>query len=417
MGRSVTTSRIHPMSLLPNRFSAGLLIAALAILASGCSTLPRNPLPPGLSNDSLLPGYPKDIRMVLQMDALERGERTEDYDAFFRGLDFSGGKDGVFNLLQLSGGGEFGAFGAGLLNGMTETRKRPVFDMVTGVSTGALSAPMAFLGPEYDGILREAYTTISAKDIYRIYNLGTYLRGEPESVASSEPLFQMIERVMTLEMMEGIARGHREGRRLYMASSYLDDQRFVVWDIGAIANSGRDDALDLIHKIMLASASIPVVFPPVLFNVEHNGQAYDELHVDGGIFAPSIGISLLFSDSLWENATKNRNVYLVINNPLISEYVAVPRKVTQIGSHTLFTMLKNMSRWDVVRVFLVTEELGFDLYYHSVPADFERKTGAPFDKAYMNKLFDRGLELGRDRESWRTVDLEGPEESTANRNL
>ena len=79
-----------------------------------------------------------------------------------------------------------------------------------------------------------------------------------------------------------IAAEHRKGRRLFIGTTNLDAGRPVMWNIGAIANSTDPRAPELIHKVLLASASIPGAFPPVLINVEADGKVYDELHVDGG---------------------------------------------------------------------------------------------------------------------------------------
>ena len=177
-------------------------------------------------------------------------------------------------------------FGAGLLKGWTDSGTRPVFKVVTGVSTGALMAPFAFVGPDYDDALRQFYTTTRSSDIFTLGSVLWQLLAD-EALADTRPLQRLIARHVDAELMRRVAEAHLQGRRLYIGTADLDVPHFVVWNMGLIATSGRPDALDLFRKVMLASASIPVAFPPVLFDVElqPGGPRYDELHVDGGVGA------------------------------------------------------------------------------------------------------------------------------------
>ena len=200
------------------------------------------------------------------------------------------------NFLALSGGGGDGAFGAGILCGWTEAGTRPRFKLVTGISTGALIAPFAFLGPEYDAKLKEAYTTISDKDIYTVPSLLKLVLnlGRIEAAASTEPLAELLERLIDENMLQAIAAEHNKGRRLLVGTTQLDAQRQVIWNMGAIAASGHPDAPKLFRQILRASASIPVAFNPVYIKVKAGGQEYDEMHVDGGVRAEV----MLYEDAL-----------------------------------------------------------------------------------------------------------------------
>jgi predicted acylesterase/phospholipase RssA len=169
-------------------------------------------------------------------------------------------KAGQFNILALSGGGEHGAFGAGLLIGWSETGQRPTFDIVTGISTGALMAPFAFLGPAYDQRLKAVYTENSFHSLLS-GNALTGLFGE--GLYSTKPLQKIVARQVDETMLADIAVAHRQGRRLFVVTTNLDAQRPVLWNMGAIATSGRPEALDLFRKVLLASASVPGVFDPI----------------------------------------------------------------------------------------------------------------------------------------------------------
>jgi len=185
--------------------------------------------------------------------------------------------------LAISGGAATGAFGVGLLIGWGDRGDRPDFTVVTGVSTGALAAPFVFLGRDYDELLRNLYTSISTGDILKKSNYFNRFFGD--SVMDSEPLAALLERHIDEPMMEAIAAESEKGRRLYIGTTHLDAARPVIWNISNIARSGHPGALDLIRQVLLASASIPALFPPVLIEVEADGRSYDEMHVDGGVTA------------------------------------------------------------------------------------------------------------------------------------
>lgn len=185
------------------------------------------------------------------------------------------------NILALSGGGQHGAFGAGVLNGWSETGMRPDFDIVTGISTGALIAPFAFLGPEFDDRIERFYTQTSTRDIAR-FDVGGALFGRG-FLAKTTPLQAGIERELSDTVIDLIAAEHAKGRRLFVGTTNMDAERPVLWDIGAIAALGTDPARALIRDVVLASASIPVVFEPVKIAVTDGSMRREELHVDGGL--------------------------------------------------------------------------------------------------------------------------------------
>ena len=186
-------------------------------------------------------------------------------------------------FLAISGGGDNGAYTAGLLNGWTAAGTRPEFKLVTGISTGALIAPFAFLGPKYDATLKEVYTTISPKDVLVPRSL---LAGFlSDAMADNAPLWALTRKSVTADLLKEIAAEYAKGRFLLIATADLDARRGIIWDMGKIASYGTPQALDLFVSIMIASASIPVGFPPTMIDVEVDGKRYQEMHVDGGIMA------------------------------------------------------------------------------------------------------------------------------------
>ena len=266
--------RNHLTQLLPGSL-------ALVLLA-GCANLTRNPVPvddinrAGISGMSGVRAMGGQFSPDFQED-LVASIKQEPVGAF--PLDENGKP--VYDALAISGGGSSGAFGAGILNGWTRTDTRPTFKIVTGISTGALIAPFAFLGSDYDKQLKLVFTTTRTQDILERLNIFRALfRGE--AFTQTTPLKHLIETHFDAAFLRAVAVAHNQGRRLYVGTTNMDAQTLVIWNMGVIANSGHPDTLELFQKVILASASIPAAFPPVFIEVEVDGQTYDEMHADGG---------------------------------------------------------------------------------------------------------------------------------------
>src|SRR6185295_2536611 len=228
------------------------------------------------------------------------------------------------NFLAISGGGDNGAFGAGLLSGWTAAGDRPEFKVVTGVSTGALIAPLAFLGPDYDPELKRAYTTISKKDIYE--ERGFLAALFDDGLADSRPLLKLVSSYVAPEVLTRIAEEYGKGRLLLVGTTDLDARQPVIWNMTAIAASGDPGALDLFRKILVASASVPGLFPPVMLEVEVGGHQYQEMHVDGGAMAQVFLYPSYFvlGDMASEfDAQRQRNLYVIRNARLDPDWTSV----------------------------------------------------------------------------------------------
>ncbi len=254
-----------------------VLVCAAAAL-SGCADEPvLPPIPEELVDAAVVPGFGSirqwgDLADPTAQAAVPGPDRP--------GLP-DGSQRGPLNVLAISGGAANGGFAAGLVTGWTETGKRPTFHVVTGVSVGALEAPFAFLGPDHDDALRTLFTRLAGRDLLRRKpGLIAYFG---DSLASAQPLAALIEEFIDATLVGAIAEEHRKGRRLFVGTTHVYAGRPVIWDIGAIAASGRPDAPDLVRKVLLASAAAPVVLPPVYFDVVAGGRRYHEMHVDGGI--------------------------------------------------------------------------------------------------------------------------------------
>jgi hypothetical protein len=305
------------------------------------------------------------------------------------------------NLLALSGGGDNGAFGAGLLVGWTQSGQRPSFDLVTGVSAGALIAPFAFLGPSHDAQLREVFTEVAPSDVLVFGNkLRALLFGE--ALADTSPLYRLIERHVNEAMMAAIAREYGRGRLLLIGTTNLDLGRPVFWNVGAIAASGRPEALDLVRRILLASASIPGAFPPVLVDVETDGRAYQEMHVDGGaalqlfLYPPNLDLRA----APGRQRPRERNAWVVRNGRLDTEWSTTNRSILSITGRAASTLLHFSAVNDIVRVYLTSQRDGVRFRLAYIGTDFTGTRDEPFETAFMRALFAYGEAQGRQGGRW-----------------
>jgi predicted acylesterase/phospholipase RssA len=291
--------------------------------------------------------------------------------------------------LAISGGGDNGAFGAGFLSGWTKTGTRPEFKLVTGVSTGALIAPFAFLGPAYDEPLKRLYTDVSLKDIAVKKSILSVIYGD--SMADTTPLWKLIEKSVTPEMLEAIAAEQEKGRILLVGTANLDARRPVIWNVTKIAASRKPGALDLVHKILLASAAIPGTFPPVMIEVQAGGNTYEEMHVDGGtasqVFVYPAGMKLNIL-SLNQGIDRQRTLYILRNARLDPEWAEVDRQTLPIAMRAIACLIQYQGIGDLYRIFTITQrdEVDFNLAY--IPATFDVPHTADFDPVYMGKLYE-----------------------------
>lgn len=375
-----------------------LLGLALAACAGPTVESLRDPVPEPLVKQSSVPGYQRIRYWGDDGDGL-----TADTIAEIAAQQKAAGMtSNTRNYLAVSGGGSNGAFGAGVLFGWTASGTRPEFTVVTGVSTGSLIAPFAFLGPPYDALLKESYTEISGKDVYEKKGVLSIIGSE--SVADNTPLRRLVSRYVTDQMLADIVREHKRGRRLLVGTTNLDAERPVVWDIGAIAMSGVAGRKQLIQDILVASASIPGVFPPVNIKVSADGKTYDELHVDGGTsnqaFMFPSNFSVRQSDKDLKRTGMKRTLYVIRNGKVTPEYSTVKPKLASIVGKSISSLIKTQGIGDLYRMYSNAQRDGIAFRAIWIPESFTRKEPAPFDPAYMRALFDLGYDMGSKGVPW-----------------
>jgi predicted patatin/cPLA2 family phospholipase len=389
------------MNLTIHTLISWFVILIFVATSVGCAgKAARNPLPLEFTNEASIPGVPE-ARFwgdEWPKHSLERMETFTDDEIRRR-------SPGIYkkphNYMAISGGGANGAFGAGLLAGWTEAGNRPEFTMVTGISTGALTAPFVFLGTDYDDELKEIYTTTTTEKIALNRNFITAVFSD--SMADTGPLREMIAHYITSDMIEAIAVEYKKGRRLYIGTANIDAGRAVVWDIGAIAASDYPRKVGLIHDVLRASSAIPVAFPPVMIPVEANGQPYDEMHVDGGtgsqVFVYPAAIDWKVVVEKLKVQGKPR-VFVLRNSFLDADYTGVKRSILPIGVRTINSLIRTQGIGDLYQIYVLCMRDGNDFNLAYIPSDFTEEPSEGFDPVYMTKLYDLGYQMAKAGYPW-----------------
>jgi predicted acylesterase/phospholipase RssA len=376
----------------------------LAVAVAGCAGVARkDAVPMAFTTQAVVPGLP-DVRYrtgidqeAILRDGVESVRREQAYLA-------SRGHSGPLPpaiFLAISGGGDNGAFAAGLLNGWTAAGDRPEFKLVTGVSTGALIAPFAFLGPAYDGVLKKFYTTVKPADIVKKRPLLAALTSD--AMADNAPLWKLVEDEVHQELLDAIAGEYAKGKLLLVATTDLDARQAVLWNMTKIAASQDPKALELFRSIMIASAAIPAAFPPVMIDVEANGQPYQEMHVDGGtmsqvfVYPPSLRVKEA-SDRY--HVTRDRLVYVIRNARLDPEWAQVERRTMSIAGRAISSLIHTQGIGDLDRIYLTTQRDGVDFNLAYIPASFNAPHREEFDTDYMRALFQTGYEMAAKGYPW-----------------
>ncbi len=308
------------------------------------------------------------------------------------------------HFLAISGGGDAGAFAAGLLSGWTVHGTRPEFKVVTGVSAGGLIAPFAFMGLRYDDVIRTVSTSVGPGDVFR-RNLLTGLAGD--GMADSKPLSKLIAKYVTLEFLDAVAAEYARGRVLQIGTTDLDAGRPVTWNMGAIAASKAPGALELFRKIMLASASVPGAVSPVMFDVEIDGKRFQEMHVDGGVisqvFAYPARSLMELEEATGTPLRRDIKVYAIRNGRLESEWIETKRRTLRIGGRAIDVLTQAQGINDLSRIYLTAKQDGADFNLAYIDSDFEYPHEKDFDTEYMKRLFEYSYALGAKGYPWHKV--------------
>lgn len=368
----------------------------------GCSAPERHALPEALAGDAVPVGLPG---VRYWGDTLSPDIEQAARDSAHREIAWCAreGREVATSahFLALSGGGANGAFGAGLLCGWTAAGDRPEFKLVTGISTGALIAPFAFLGPAHDATLREFFTTLDTDDLLKKRGVLSILFNE--SAADSAPLAALIARLVDEKLLADVAAEHAKGRLLFITTTHLDADRPVIWDMGRIAESGKPGAIELFRAVMLASASIPGIFPPVMLEVEAGGERYDEMHVDGGacsqvfVYPQALNLKELAEEV---GRLRPRTVWVVRNSRIAPEWSTIERRTLKITARSIEQMIRTQGIANLFEIYGECARDGSDFRLAYIPDEFVMKPKQEFDPDYMSALFDLAERAAKAGYAW-----------------
>lgn len=361
-----------------------LLLFGLLALA-GCQTAPRRSAPPTLIGTASPDGFPSSVRLI----TTDLRTFTAQAPNFFGGL-HAAAKNGTVNILALSGGGSGGAYGAGALVGMSRAHTRPQFELVTGASAGALLAPFAFLGPDWDARMQEAFT---GERIARLMRSPTrtmlarllWPRGLPHRNA----LFQLVDHFVTPQMIDDVAHEAAKGRRLVVATTDLDKHETVLWNLGEIAQRGGPTARRLFRDVLIASASVPGAFPPVLIHVRDGNREYDEMHVDGGVTTSVFSMPMIVGiQSADLPLLRGAHLYMIVNGQLARTPQTTRYNTIDILSNAFAAEMTYKTREAIIDNIGAAQRLGMQFHLTEIPADYPETSFIDFEPKHMQALFD-----------------------------
>nr|WP_277622541.1 patatin-like phospholipase family protein [Sphingomonas telluris] len=375
-----------------------LVASATQFAVAGCSTPQRLPAVPQAEITQASP-VAGNVRFLVTRETDSFAAEAQNAVAKEKAWLASQGRPGELPpayFLAISGGGDNGAYGAGFLNGWTAAGTRPEFKVVTGVSTGALIAPFAFLGPKYDYVLKRVYTETSQKDIFKKRGIVKGIFGD--AMADTRPLGATIASYVTPELLEAIAAEYAKGRILLVGTANLDSLEPVIWNMTALAASKDPNAITLFRRVLLASASIPGAFPPVMIDVTVNGTHYQEMHVDGGtmaqvfLYPPSLNIA---------NAPqRQRTLYIIRNARLDADWASTERRTMSIAARAIGSLTRTQGVGDLYRIYVTTQRDGIDYNLTYIPPTFNTPHNEEFDTAYMTSLYNVGFEAAKAGYQW-----------------
>jgi predicted acylesterase/phospholipase RssA len=308
--------------------------------------------------------------------------------------------DGTLDILALSGGGAGGAFGAGALVGLTRRGERPQFEVVTGVSTGALIAPFAFLGSSWDAKLTEALAGAGTGRLLQRRTVDILYR---PSLYRGPPLADFVERAASDPLIDAVAREAGKGRMLLVATTDLDKESTVIWNMGTIALQNSATSRKLFRDVLVASASVPGIFPPVLIHVESSRGSFDEMHVDGGttvpfFFAPEVA----HIDPGQLTGLVGVNLYVLMNTQMGGAPETTAGRLGSIMARSFDAVLTSMSRTELQLASAFAHANAMNFRLTEIPIDYPFGGPVDFHPSAVRALFDYGERCAEQGLLWTT---------------
>jgi hypothetical protein len=365
---------------MPGMLTRTALVVAVSLTLVSCASMPRTAFTEREQNSAEIPGLPN-VRFFADAPAGEI-KRALGEDS----IRSAAQKAGRFEMLALSGGAWDGAYGAGILNGWTKSGKRPEFTVVTGVSAGSLIAPLAFLGPDYDAELKDAYTSGAAEpigdgtdNIIAVASGGSMRR---------DALLALVSRYVDQRLLRAVADAHAQGRRLLVVTTNLDAQRAVVWNMGVIASRGD---VQLFREVLTASSSVPGMFNPTRITVKANGRQFEELHVDGGVTTNVFTLpdAMLANGGPHHGGTPG-SMYVIMNTSLAPEFAVQDTELAALAGRSISTLIKANSKTTLLASIEFARSTGIDFNMTHINKDLPKDLKPSFSTDYMRAMYKMG---------------------------
>lgn len=376
------------------KFKRHFVVVALSGLLVACSSAPER----NVSMDSQFI-HPLGVEGLRVWDGVSTNITGYDPSSGFAKMAEAKPEGEAFNYLALSGGGVDGAFSAGVLNAWSESGERPKFDVVTGVSTGALVSVFAYLGEDYDDELKNYYTATPLEEMFRLNSIFSMF--SQRALIDTQGFEGKVRDAITYEMMQKLAEERSKGRVLLVGTTNLDNEKMAIWDIGKIAQVGTDDARTLIQEVIIASSTIPGAFPAKLITIDDGVHSYDEMHVDGGVSRQVFLVPQWARHDI-PNFGREQNIYVIRNSRLKPTYQPVPYEFADISSRSLSALIRNQGVGDVEFLYHFSQENEFNFKLAYIDSDFEPNREQS-EEAYMQDLYKHGYQLKLEEQLWTEV--------------
>jgi predicted acylesterase/phospholipase RssA len=387
------TGRTWVSQIDPHRLSPAIVLFCFLclLLLEGCAGLAL-----GESKSSVDGRQPAERPMTFR--TLGNDQQFSELSAVIAAEQLRAARAGKpLTILALSGGGAGGAFGAGAVVGLTRAGTRPAFDVVTGVSAGALVAPYAFLGPSWDAQLLDAFTSAAQENLLQSRGLGVIFGS---SVYSGRPLRQLVDAYVTDEMIQAIAREAAKGRLLLVATTDVASGEPVIWDLGAIAKNGGSSARALIRDVLVASASVPGMFPPVIIRVAKDGLNDDQAHVDGAATVPFFVPPALLQTARSAPGSGRAAVFVIVDGSLSGGAQTTRLTARSILSRSIRVGLDHLLLTTLQLTAATAQLAGADLQYSSLPADYPLPDAFDFSARIRRPLFHYAYQCAESGRLW-----------------
>ena len=320
-------------------------------------------------------------------------------------------------ILVLSGGGTWGAYGAGFLNGWTRRPanaadrwpSRPTFDVVTGVSTGAIMAPFALVGSAADPALQHAFRGVGGKDLYSGNGLLGLLGGH--SLKKPDGIERSLMAALDDSTIAAIKAAYADKRSVWVGAVNFDTGDFTEFNLSAIASAlPNEQARAQMTDHIMAASALPGFFPPRFIN----GCMY----MDGGVRKNVFVAPMQAAAVVAEPGQPRAAIYVIENSTTEVPSELTPYRVREIATRS-YELIENQTQINSLRnIYRYAHERGYGFYWtsaddvvfyagdagnHGAACQAPKTPAGQFDASFTACLYDAALRKARDGATpWRT---------------